>query len=137
MKRIINITGLLGCSLTAGAQTQIPGEQQPELMRSAVAVIIIYLVASFILSLIRILLDDRLKKKMIEKGVPGEVIANMLPRNNHLIAAVKWICILVAVAAGLAIISNYPLSIYSVIIMAVSVALGLLVYYFWAKRIRN
>lgn len=142
MKSIITIAVLLTYAIAANAQTGsfLPGDNEitRELLRSTVATIVLSIASGFILSLIRIILNDRLKKKMLEKGVPGEVIANMLPRKNELTSAIKWFSILTAISVGLLVISFFPpAGIHSVIIMAFSVALGFLGFYYWAKRLNK
>jgi hypothetical protein len=141
MKRIISIITLLFYSITAGAQTYnlFPRDRgiTTELLRSTVATIVLYIIASFIISMTRMILNDRLKKKMLEKGVSGEVIAQMLPPRNELAIAAKWISILSAISVGFLIISFFPPGIHSVIIMTACVALGHLAFYLWAKRLKN
>lgn len=74
---------------------------------------------------------------MLEKGVSVDVIAQMLPPKTERTIAAKWVSILTAISAGFLIISFLPPGIYSVIIMTVCVALGHLVFYVWAKRLKN
>ena len=74
---------------------------------------------------------------MLEKGVSGEVIAQMLPPKNELTIAAKWISILTAISVGFLIISFLPPGIHSITIMVACVALGHLGFYFWAKRLKN
>jgi hypothetical protein len=141
MKRIITSIALLFYSIAANAQTYylFPRDRgiTTELMRSTVATIVLYIISVFLLSLIRIMLNARLKHKMLDKGVPAEVIADMLPRKNELTIAIKWFSVLIAISIGLLIISFFPLGIHSVIIMCFSVALGFLGFYLWAKRLKN
>jgi hypothetical protein len=142
MKSIITIMAFLFYSIAANAQTYylFPRDRgiTTELMRSTVATIVLYIISAFILAVIRMILNARLKNKMLEKGVPAEVIANMLPRKNELTVAIKWFCVLMGISAGLLIISfTIPLGIHSIIIMTVCVALGYLGFYLWAKRLKS
>jgi len=141
MKSIIIVTALLFYSIAAKAQTYylFPRDRNmtTELMRSTVAIIVLYIISAFLLALIRIILNHRLKNKMLEKGVPVEVIANMLPRKNEQIIAIKWVSVLIAISVGFLIISFLPPGIHSIIIMTVCVALGFLGFYLWAKRLNN
>ncbi|WPQ62335.1 hypothetical protein SIO70_28655 [Chitinophaga sancti] len=140
MKKIIT-TIMLVAPVSVFAQSPLfpaNSELTTELLRSTVATIVLFIASSFILSLLRILLNNQLKKKMLQKGVSEEVIANMLPRKSEQIAAIKWFAILTAIALGLTIITFFPpIGIHSVIIMAVCVALGFLGYYFWVKKIEK
>lgn len=141
MKRIITIMALLFFSLAANAQNYylFPRDRgiTTELLRSTVATLVLYIIISFILSMTRMVLNNRLKNKMLEKGVSGEVIAQMLPPKNELTIAAKWISILTAISVGFLIISFLPPSIHSITIMVVCVALGHLGFYLWAKRLKN
>jgi hypothetical protein len=141
MKRIITIIALLFYSIAVNAQTYylFPRDRNitTELMRSTVITIVLYIISAFILSLIRIFLNHQLKNKMLEKGVPGEVIANMLPPKNEQTIAIKWFSILTAIAVGFLIISFFPPGIHSIIIMAFCIALGHLGFYLWVKRVNN
>lgn len=141
MKRTITIIALLFYSIAANAQTYylFPRDRNitTELMRSTVITIVLYMISAFILSLIRMILNHQLKNKMLEKGVPGEVIANILPRKNELIGAIKWFSVLMAISVGFLIISFFPPGIHSIIIMAFCIALGFLGFYLWAKRLNN
>src|SRR5687767_8404407 len=132
MKSIITVIALLLCSIAANAQTYLGGRNvASEMMRIIVATIVLYIISAFILSLIRIILNDRLKKSMLEKEVPGEVIANMLPRKNELTIAIKWFSVLIAISVGLLIVSFFPPGLHSVAIMFFCVAMGFLGFYFW------
>jgi hypothetical protein len=141
MKRIITFIALFFYSIAANAQTYylFPRDRgiTMELLRSTVVTIVLFMISTFLLSLIRIILDHRLKNKMVEKGVPGEVIANMLPRKKELTIAIKWFCVLIAISAGFLIISFFPPGIHSIIIMTFCVALGFFGFYIWAKRLNN
>lgn len=141
MKRIITIIALLVYSLAANAQTYniFPRDRgiTTEIIRSTVATTVLYIIVSFIISMTRMILNDRLKKQMLEKGVSAEVIAQMLPPQTERTIAAKWVSILSAISVGFLIISFLPPGIYSVIIMTVCVALGHLVFYVWAKRLKN
>ena len=142
MKRIITIIGSLIFSVSVNAQTTYVISRDrgitTELMRSTVATIVLYIITAFLISLVRIILNDRLKKKMLDKGVPVEVIANMLPRKNEQVLAIKWFSVLIAISLGLLIINfTTPLGLHSIIIMTVCVSLGYLGFYLWAKRLNS
>ena len=141
MKRIITIITLLFYSIAANAQTYniFPRDKEitTEIIRSSVATTVLYIIFSFIFSMTRMILNDRLKKQMLEKGVSIDVITQMLPPKTERTMAAKWVSILLAISVGFLIISFLPPGIYSVIIMAFCVALGHLVFYLWAKRIKN
>ncbi|BAV07584.1 hypothetical protein [Filimonas lacunae] len=142
MKRTITIIALLFFYIAANAQTIYVLSRDrgitTELMRSTVATIVLCIICGFLLALTRIILNDQLKRKMLEKGVPVEVIANMLPQKNELVIAIKWFSVLMSISVGLLIICfTPPLGIHSILIMTVCVALGFLGFYAWAKRLKG
>ena len=142
MKKLFTVLSLILVSFAVQAQSRFDPladkETFTEIMRSTVIIIIIYLVTVFILSFVRLILNDRLKKAMLEKGTPADIIATLLPQQAGTTAAIKWFCILTAVSIGLTILSfTMPTGIYAAIVMAFSIALGFLAYYFLAKRLNN
>lgn len=141
MKRIFTIVMLL--MITSGANAQDRSYQISdkntfeEFVRNIVILLMIYLVTSFILKMIKQFLDDRLKRKIVESGTPEGVVAQLLlndksERKNSL----KWFCTLTAMTVGLGIIGYYhPSEIYALMVMAFSLALGFLSYFFLVNRL--
>jgi hypothetical protein len=107
-------------------------------LHSVVAIIVIYLMIVFILTMVRLLMNYNLKKSLIEKGATEGEIAQILPSQNggsH--EALKWFTVLFAIGLGLIAVTFFqPLGIHSAIIMVFSVAVGFLAYYFLLKRLR-
>ncbi|RFS19151.1 hypothetical protein DVR12_24570 [Chitinophaga silvatica] len=138
MKRIIitSIFGILSLSAYSQPLEGLNKEMMVELERSIILLVFLFMISSLILSLMRMILDNRLKNKMIEKGVPVEVIANMLPKKSELTSTAKYFCILTAICVGLLLISFFPpLGLHSAAIMGFCIATGLLGYYFWSQKI--
>lgn len=136
MKKIILISLFLSTSIIVRAQEPFnpfaDKEITQEIMRSIVLLIGLYLISTFILTLIRLFLTDRLKRNLLDKGADEPIITALLPKNkNEKSGAIKWFTILSAIAIGFTISSFYqPMGIHSVIIMTASVALGFLAHYF-------
>ena len=143
MKKILTIIILMATTIAANAQNPFnPFTDKgmfDQMFRSAVALLLIYLLCTFILTMIRLFLDNRLKKAIVEKGAPENVISQLLRQDkNDQKGAMKWFILLTTVAIGLTFISfSLPLGIHSVIIMIISIALGFLGYYFLLKRLDN
>lgn len=143
MKKLILI--LLFSSIAIGAHAQEPfnpladKEITQEIMRSVVILIGLYLISTFILTLIRLFLTDRLKRTLVEKGADEPIITALLPKNkNEKSEALKWFTLLSAIALGFTVSNFYqPLGIHSVIIMTVSVALGFLAHYLIMRWLNN
>ncbi|MNR31596.1 hypothetical protein D3C85_1491160 [compost metagenome] len=108
-------------------------------MRSVVLLTGLYLISTFILTLIRLFLTDRLKRTLIEKGADEPIITAILPKNkDEKSRTIKWFTLLSAIALGLTVSSFYqPVGIHSAIIMTVSVALGFLAHYLIMRWLNN
>lgn len=106
-------------------------------LHSLVAIVVIYLLAVFILTMVRLLMNYNLKKSLLEKGATEEVIAQILPPSKGgYQVALKWFTVLFAVGLGLLAVSCFqPLGIHSVIIMVFSIAFGFLGFYFLLRRL--
>ncbi len=91
----------------------------------------------FILTILKRILEYRLKNKIVEKGIAENVASSILQTstNENRYINIKWFAILAGMGAGL-IIVNYtqPLGIHSLAIMAFSISLGFLGYYFFIKQ---
>jgi hypothetical protein len=141
MKKTLTIIILTTASIAAHAQNRYnpfaDKEALSEIFRSVVILLLIYILSTFVLTLVKLILNHRLKKTIVEKGAPEQVISQLLdqPENNKK-GAIKWFILLTAVAIGLTIISfSLPMGVHSVIIMILSIALGFLGYYFLLKRL--
>ena len=92
---------------------------------------------TFILLVLKRVYDYRLKTKIVEKGVPENIIASILQpsRNEDGNSNIKWFSILAGIGAGLTIV-NYtqPLGIHSLAIMSFCISVSFLGYYFFTKK---
>lgn len=103
---------------------------------NALAILLaIYIAASFLLSLVRLFLGDRLRRALLEKNASEQVVALMLPTTIGMReTALKWSCLLIAGALGLTVCHySQPMGLHWAIIMSLSLAAGLLVYYVISK----
>ena len=94
----------------------------------------------FILAILKRILDNRLKNKIIDKGIPENIVSSILQTNpkEDRNLNIKWFAILTGLGIGLTII-NYtlPLGFHSLAIMAFSIAVSFLGYYLFAKKYDN
>ena len=100
----------------------------------------VYLIATFIINLIKTNLDYRLKSKMLEKGVSEKVAEQFLQPNNRdaKTNAFKWFLILTGTGVGsLFVYYTLPIGIHSIAIMACCIALSYLAYFFYLKQSGN
>jgi hypothetical protein len=92
---------------------------------------------TFILAIIKTILDFRLKSKMVDKGVSDKVVEQFLqPQNRDAkTQAIKAFLILAGIGVGLTAINfTSPIGIHSFAIMAFSIALSFLGYFYFIKR---
>jgi hypothetical protein len=86
---------------------------------------------------IKWMLDHRLKNKLIEKGAPEHIVAQLLQPapNDSKNTTVKWFALLMGLGTGLILVYNFqPLGMHSLAIMCFSLAAGILGYYFYLDR---
>ncbi|WP_285057337.1 hypothetical protein [Pedobacter ginsengisoli] len=104
-------------------------------IRTIIVILLFYVVTSFLLTLVRMLLNHRLKSKMIGMGITGDEAEKMLKtgaeNKNH---AVKWFLLLLGAGAGFALISSFPFGWLSVAVVAFSLSLGYAGYYVYLKK---
>ena len=92
--------------------------------------------AVVILYFIKMLLDDRIRNKLIEKGAPDELVRQLLqpPVKDTKTVIVKWICILGSGGIGFLLAEHFqPLGVQTLAIMSVSIAVGFLAYFFFLR----
>ncbi len=84
------------------------------------------------------ILDHRVKDKLIDKGASETIITQLLKPINQESSRdvnIKWFCILAAIGAGLALIGFFqPLGIHSMAIMSFSLAAGFLGYHYFTRK---
>lgn len=100
----------------------------------------IYLISSFILTFVRMLLDQRLKMRMLDKGVGDEVVRNFLRTEVGDVKSqtMKWFIIFLFIGIGVIIVNQtQPLGLHSVAIVFFCIAFGYLAYYLFLKKTQN
>jgi TctA family transporter len=135
--KFLSVLLLLPFAAPAQSSFPISASLAQELVRSGVILVLIYLLSSFILTVLHLVLDHQLKKQLLAAGATESLVAQLLPRHqDRATAALKWFALLTALALGLLIGSLYqPWGIHSVIILLFSLALGFLAYYFLLRRL--
>src|SRR5690348_13876602 len=106
---------------------------QDTIVRAVIVLTLISLIIYFILTVLTRILDHRLKNRILDKGISDALATNLLqtkPKDNKLVT-LKWFCLLFSAGIGLIIVYyNLPPDIHSFAIMAISISLGFLGYYF-------
>lgn len=135
---------LLFC-LTAGA-TWAQGASAPTLDYSALHPLAkqvllpafgFYLLCSFVLAAVKMVLNYLLKNKIIDSAaISPSIVERLLPGpQDEQNKVVKWIALLLSTGIGLAVCNWYlPLGLHSIIILLFSTALGFLAYYLFVSR---
>lgn len=136
MKKITTITMACAASLFASADDF--GLNGPEVLRVVAVVLIIGMCMYFILTVMKRILDNKLKNKIVDKGISENVAQSLLEtktteESKH--ANIKWFAILAGIGIGLLGV-NYtePIGIHSLAIMAFSISLSFLGYYLFIRN---
>lgn len=133
--------------LIAGSTLHAQGSDRPEplvdrafyydLLRISSVLLVIIIIASAILAIVKLILDHRIKNKLVDRGAPESVVTQLLQpvTRDSRNATVKWICIFAGVGLGLSLIDYFqPLGIHSIAIMSFCLAGGFLGYYFFTRN---
>jgi hypothetical protein len=138
MKKIITFVPAGFVTMGVNAQDNYP-RIDGEVFRICATIFVVLAFMVFILAVLKGIFEYRLKRKIVDKGIPENIISSLLKdkgegRNIN----IKWFAILAGLGAGLMIV-NYtlPLGIHSLAIMTFSIAFSFLGYYFYLKRSGN
>jgi hypothetical protein len=141
MKKALIVITILSGSIVAYAQDKPEPLVNRELIFDVIhicaTIAVIYLIASFILQLLRRNLDYRLKMKIVERQTDEQIVSKIVEpdKSNPMNTILQWICALAGVGVGLiAVDATSPFGLHSLAFMAFSVAAGLSAYYLLAKR---
>jgi hypothetical protein len=114
---------------------QSPGYSNQEFFIVA-NLIVLAIVAAFVIKIVKLIFETRLKNKIIDKGVSESIAASVLKSGykEESNSNIKWFCLLASVAAGLtAVHYTMPLGIHSLAIMSFSISVGFLLNYLLGK----
>jgi hypothetical protein len=140
MKKLITAATIFFAPFVLHAQDLQLGNRiqiNDEYFRIITAIFVLYLMITFIITIIKSILDFRLKSKMVDKGVADTVVEQFLqPQNKDAkTQAIKAFLILAGIGVGLMAINfTIPIGIHSFAIMAFSLALSFLGYFFYLRR---
>ena len=140
MKKLTLLTLFMACPALAHADTDVitlvQGVDIPTvIVRTVIVVLLFFIISRFLLKLLKVLLNHRLKTKMITMGIVGTEAEKMLERNTvskH--CAVKWFLLLLSAGIGFMIISCFPFGPLSIGIVAFCVSLGFGGYYLYLNK---
>jgi hypothetical protein len=141
MKKFLPIAILLFGSLAAHAEDlefSEPFRIPQEYISMFAVIFVIYLIMRFILAITKMIMDHRVKDKLLEKDVPESLVTQYLqpntkgPKNE----TIKWVTTFLSIGIGLLLVSwtSPPFGLHSLAIMAFSVAGGFWAYNYFSRR---
>jgi len=147
MKKITAMATMMLAVLVAQAQNTgeapkpiIDSDFMRELLSVSGALLAVFLVSTFLLTLIRAYLDSKLKNKLIDKGASENTVTQLLQplKKESRLEPLKWFSILAGIGLGFTFINlSQPLGFHSLAIMSFSLAASFLGYYFFSRKEEN
>jgi hypothetical protein len=141
MKRILAIITFALISVVANAQSTYDPLRDSSFMHDFIQISgilsAVFLISSFLLAFVKLILDHRIKNRMIERGVGENVVSQLLQpgKKETANAAIKWFVIFAGIGLGLTLIDLFqPIGIHSLAIMSFCIAGGFLGYYYFTKK---
>ena len=136
MKKIITtVIAVLGIFV---ANAQENSEMNEDVFRAFAAIAVLLSFMFFILAVLKKIFEYRLKNKIVEKGINENIASSILQTSpkEGIHINIKWFAILAGIGAGLMIVYyTQPLGIHSLAIMAFSISLSFLGYYFFIRQV--
>jgi len=109
-----------------------------EMFQIAATIFVVAMFMYFIITIMKRIFEHRLKNKIVDKGISENIAHSILETKStedNKYANVKWFAILAGIGLGLTGV-NYtqPLGFHSLAIMAFSISLSFLGYYFFIRN---
>ena len=141
MKKILTVSGICLAGMAVNAQDNRPiyyFKYDSEMFQIAATIFVVGMFMYFIINIMKRIFEHRLKNKIVDKGISENIAQSILDTRtteDNKNANIKWFSILAGIGIGL-IGVNYtqPLSFHSLAIMAFSISLSFLGYYFFTKN---
>lgn len=139
MKKIILVRFLNAHTASGSADggfTLANGTYVPDvIIRTVIIILLFYVVTVFLLTLIRMLLNYRLKSKMISRGIDVTEVEKMLRIGvESKDYAAKYFFLLLSAGIGCAVVNSFPSGWLSAGMLAFSLSLGFAGYYYYLKK---
>ncbi len=140
MKKIsaLTTTSLLSYVVNAQEGNRYIIRYNEEVFQICAAILVTGMFMFFIINMMKRIFEHRLKNKIVDKGISENIAQSILDNRtteDNKNANIKWFSILAGIGIGL-IGVNYtqPLSFHSLAIMAFSISLSFLGYYFFTRK---
>lgn len=101
------------------------------------SIIVLIVVLAFIITMTRQIFENKIKNKIIDKGISESQISAIFQANSgdSKYVNIKWFMLMVGLGLGLIIIHyTMPLGIHSLAVMAFSIAISFLAYHYFLQR---
>lgn len=135
---LITFFYLVASSARANGEVPNYGDLGHEDMFNTIALILVLIIVLvFILTMAKRIFDNKIKNRIIDKGISEGQISTILrpgaDEENYV--NIKWFALMTGIGIGLTIV-NYtiPLGIHSLAIMAFSIAFSFLGYHFFLQK---
>ena len=112
-------------------------ETMMSILAGGAAILVLYMVGSFVMYMTKNFLDYRLKSKMVERGAPDSVLLqfDQAARKERKHIAIKSAIMLAGIGVALIFITIFPpLGIHSLMIMIFCISLSFLAYYYFIRK---
>ena len=123
MKKLMTVSIAILICFAANANGNVL-EVNEEMLQVSAAIFVVGMFMYFIISILKRILEHRLKNKIIDKGISESIATSILETNSgeNKNANIKWFAILAGIGIGLTGV-NYtqPLGFHSLAIMAFSI----------------
>jgi len=137
MKKILSLAAIVATPFLVSAQDAGNSGIDKEIFNICATIFVVGLFMIFILTILKRVLDHRLKNRILERGITDSVALSILqtnPNENRNVN-IKWFAILAGLGAGLTIVNfTRPLGIHSLAIMAFCIAISFLGYFYFLKQ---
>jgi TRAP-type C4-dicarboxylate transport system permease small subunit len=138
MKKIIGILMVTSIPFSANAQHISPVNE--DVFNVLATILVVGLCMLFIIAILKLVADNRLKNKIIDKGIPENVASSILQKKleNDRSINIKWFIILTGLGVGFTIIYyTLPLGIHSLAIISFCLAASFLLYSYILPRLKK
>lgn len=140
MKKVLTITSASLLGFTVNAQAQDPYyfmHYNQNIFETCAVIFVVGMFMFFIMAVMKKIFEHRLKNKIVDKGISENIATSILQTNTseNKYVNIKWFAILAGIGLGLTGV-NYtqPLGFHSLAIMAFSISLSFLGYYFFTRN---
>jgi hypothetical protein len=127
-------------TIISGLQAPAIGDINEDMFNIFATILVVAMSMVFVLSLVKKIFAQHLKKKIIESGIPESLAASVLNSGtaDEGDSNLKWCLILAWLGVGLAAVHyTTPLGLHSLAILSFCLAAGFLCYFIYTKKVRR